>query len=75
MSSSKHLFNIALDLKVTCQEYDVYMHIYHLSGDRMIKTGLDGRSRGDLDAGVSLGYDICLCLPLKDGPFNLHKDP
>jgi len=71
MSSVKHLFNIALNLKVACQDHEVYLHIYHLSGDRMIKTGLDGRSRGDLDAGVSLGHDVRHYLPLDKGAFQL----
>ena len=60
MSSVKHLYKIALDLKVACQEHEVYLYIFHLSGDRMITTGLDGRSRGELNAGVSLGHDIRL---------------
>ena len=65
--------NIELNLKVACQDHEVYLHIYHLSGDRMIKTGLDGRSRGDLDAGVSLGHDVRLYLPLDKGAFQLAR--
>ena len=37
----------------------------------MIATGIDGRSRGDFDAGVSLGYDIRQFIPLDKGPFDL----
>ena len=71
MSSVKHLFRIAVDLKVACQEHEVFMHMCHISGDRMIATGIDGRSRGNLDAGVSLGHDIRQFLPLDRGAFEL----
>ncbi len=67
MSSAKHMFNIALKLKVACQEHEVFLHTCHISGNRMIATGIDGRSRGNLDAGVSLGYDIRQYLPMDRG--------
>ena len=73
MSSVKHLSKIALNLKVACQEHDVYLNISHLSGNRMITTGLDGRSRGNLNAGVLLGHDIRLYLPLDKGAFQLSN--
>jgi len=38
-----------------------------MSDDRMIATRVDGRSRGNLDAGLSLGYGIRLYLPLDKG--------
>jgi len=37
----------------------------------MVTTGVDGRSRGDLDSGVSLGYDIHQVLPLNKSTFEL----
>ena len=37
----------------------------------MIATGIDGRSRGNLDAGVSLGHNICQFIPLNKGAFDL----
>ena len=40
----------------------------------MIATGIDGRSRGSLDAGVSLGYDIRQYLPMDRGAFELSGD-
>ena len=73
MLSVKQLLKISLDLKVACQEHEVYLFMFHLSGDRMITTGLDVRSRGDLNAGVSLGHDIRLYLPLDKGAFQLSK--
>ena len=38
---------------------------------RMDRTGLDGRSRGDLDAEVSLGCDLRKFLPLDGGSFKM----
>ena len=71
MSTVKHLFKLAVDLRVECQTNEVFLNIFHISGDRMIATGIDGRSQGDFDAGVSLGYDIRQFIPLDKGPFDL----
>ena len=67
MSTVRHLFALAVQLRVECQLRDINFCLFHISGDRMIATGIDGRSRGNLDAGVSLGYDICQFLPLNKG--------
>lgn len=72
MSSVKHLFKLAVDLRVECQNHEVYFNLFHISGDRMIATGIDGRSRGDFDAGVSLGNDIRQYIPLDRGAFDLE---
>lgn len=72
MSSVKHLFNLAVELRVECQNHEVFFNLFHISGDRMIATGIDGRSRGDFDAGVSLGYDIRQFIPLDRGAFELE---
>ena len=69
MSTARHLFDLAVQMRVECQARDIYFRLFHISGDRMISTGIDGRSRGNLDAGVSLGYDICQFLPLDKGAF------
>ena len=37
----------------------------------MIATGIDGRSRGNFDAGVSLGHDLRQYIPLDKGAFDL----
>ena len=66
----KHLFKIALDLKVACQKHEVYLDVYHMSGNKMITTGLYGRSHGDLDAGVSLGHDMRQYLLMDRGAFD-----
>lgn len=72
MSSVKHLYNLAVELRVECQKHEVFFHLFHISGNRMIATGVDGRSRGDFDAGVSLGHDICQYIPLDRGAFELE---
>ena len=71
MSTTKHLFNMAVDLRIEAQAHEVYLNVFHISGDRMIATGIDGRSRGNLDAGVSLGYDMRKFIPLNKGAFEL----
>ena len=40
----------------------------------MIATGIDGRSCGNLDARVSLGYDIRQYLPMDKGAFEVSGD-
>ena len=71
MSTVKHLFALAVELKVECIKHDPFLSFFHISGNRMIATGVDRRSRGNLDAGVSLGYDIHLYLPLDKGAFEV----
>jgi hypothetical protein len=70
MSSAKHLFNLVLELRLAAREHEVWIHMFHISGDRMIATGMDGRSRGNFDRGVSLGFDLRQYLPLSVSPFD-----
>jgi hypothetical protein len=60
LSTAKHLFELVLKLKVECRIHEVYKHVCHISGTRMIETGIDGWSRGDFETGISLGYDLRL---------------
>ena len=71
LSTAKPLFWIVLDLRILCLKHKVFLDVFHVLGMRMIRTELDGRSRGDLDAGVSLGYDLREFLPLDEGPFEM----
>ena len=73
MSSAKHLFHLVLDLRLAAREHEVWIRMFHISGDRMIATGMDGRSRGNFDAGVSLGFDLRQFLPLNVSAFD-YKD-
>ena len=47
MSSVRHLFDLFVDIKILCHEHNVFYHCFHISGERMISTGIDGLSRGD----------------------------
>ena len=64
LSSAKHLFRLVLDLRIVAREHEVYLRTCHISGKRMIAAGMDGWSRGNHDAGLSLGYDIRNYVPL-----------
>lgn len=64
LSSVRHLFELVLDVKILARVHEVYVHTLHISGDRMIATGTDGRSRGNYDEGISLGYDLRPFIPL-----------
>jgi hypothetical protein len=66
MSSARHLFDLLVEIKVLCHEHEVFYHYhcFHISGERMIATGIDGLSRGDHESGIALGYDLRDFLPL-----------
>jgi hypothetical protein len=64
LSSARHLFNLVLELRVECRKHEIYYRSLHISGERMIATGIDGRSRGNYDLGISLGYDVRTFIPL-----------
>ena len=74
MSSAKHLFNLVLELRLVAREHEVWIHMFHISGDRMIATGMDGRSRGNFDAGISLGFDLRQYFPLNVSAFNYNDN-
>ena len=69
-SSARHLFDLVLQLKIACYEHEVYLHTCHISGDRMIATGMDAWSRGDTSSGISLGFDLRDFLPLDKSAFD-----
>jgi hypothetical protein len=71
MSQAVHLFNLVVSLKVECRAHEVYLHVFHIAGTRMIATGIDGWSRGDFQSGISLGYDLRLFLPLAKPAFEV----
>jgi hypothetical protein len=71
MSSVRHLFDLLVDIKILCYEHEVFYHCFHISGERMIATGIDGLSRGDKDSGIALGYDLRDYLPLDTSAFNV----
>ena len=58
MSTAKHLFKLVLGLRLAAHDHEVWLKVFHISGNRMIATGMDVWSRGNFDAGISLGYDL-----------------
>lgn len=58
MLSVRHLFDLLVDIKLLCHEHDVFYHCYHILGERMIATGIDGLSQGNQELGIALGYDL-----------------
>ena len=66
MSHAHHLFHLVLTLKqvASASEHKVYIHCFHISGNRMIASGVDGLSRGNYDLGIFLGFDVCQFMPL-----------
>ena len=53
LSSVRHLFKLLVDIKILCYEHEVFLHCFHISGNRMIATGIDGLSRGDREYGIA----------------------
>ena len=46
LSTAKHLFQLVLDLRIEARKHEVYIRSCHISGNKMIATGMDGWSRG-----------------------------
>ena len=68
-SSSRKLHEIVLRLHRTAHFKGVLLRVYHISGERMKRSGVDGLSRGDLLEGIMAGAD-----PLSFVPFHLGAD-
>ena len=66
-SSSNHLFELIVRLRKLEMEGSLIIHLIHISGKRMIKSGVGGLSRGDLTKGVMKGEEILSFVPLKLG--------
>jgi hypothetical protein len=64
LSLARHLFDLVLTLKQEARKHEVYLHCFHILGDRMITSGVDGLLRGNSDAGILLGINIRQFLPM-----------
>jgi hypothetical protein len=73
LSTAKHLFELVLKLRIECRIHEVYFVVCHISGDRMIESGVDGWSRGDFETGISLGHDLQNYLPLALSCFDVAQ--
>jgi hypothetical protein len=74
MSNARHLFYLVLALKKEARKHEVYINCFHISGDRMIASGVDGLSRGNYDAGISLGFDLRQFMPLNISAWEIAGD-
>lgn len=54
-AASKHLHELILRLRRIEMYGEMILHVIHVSGKRMIKSGIDGLSRGDTHEGVAVG--------------------
>jgi hypothetical protein len=72
-SESEALFELVLRLNELELDYNLHLHIVHVSGKWMIAEGTDGLSRADHGEGVMLGKDICCYIPLHLNP--IEREP
>ena len=68
-SSSRTLFDLVLRLRKVELEGRIILHMIHVSGKRMIASGVDAFSRGDTTRGVMQGNNL-----LSYFPFHLGAD-
>jgi hypothetical protein len=68
-SSNKELFELVLRLKKLEMTAGLKIHMIHISGKRMIGTGIDGLSRGSLTEGVMSGIPFLKFFPLNETAF------
>jgi hypothetical protein len=63
-SPSEKLFNLVLRLQKIEMEGELFIHLVHVAGTRMIWSGVDGLSRGGQNAGVMAGDSMLSLVPL-----------
>ena len=63
-ASTKSLFDLVLRLRVLQMRGDIFLHLIWCAGTRMIRCGVDGLSRGNLDNGVMVGRHILEFVPI-----------
>jgi hypothetical protein len=63
-STSEKLFNLVLRLRKIEMKGQLFIHLIHVAGTRMIWSGVDGLSRGDHNGGVMAGEDMLSFVPL-----------
>jgi hypothetical protein len=64
MPNACHLFHLVLALKQEAQRHEIYIHCFHISGNRMTASGVDGLSHSNYDSGISLGFDVHQYMPV-----------
>jgi len=63
-SSNRRLFELILTLRKLEHEHGFVLHVIHISGLRMIASGIDGLSRGDTADGIMGGAPVLSFVPL-----------
>ena len=63
-SNSPHLHNLVLRLRKLEMKLCAELLVIHVSGKRMIESGIDGVSRGDMNAGMMAGQPVESFIPL-----------
>ena len=63
-SSSPKLLELVVKLRSMTTMYGIKLHIFHVSGTRMIAQGTDGVSRGYLALGVMAGESMNDFIPI-----------
>jgi len=69
-SSNRELSEIVLGMRLLEMEYDLVLHVTHVSGSRMISQGTDGLLRADHSAGVMAGMGMTYYIPLNESAFD-----
>mmetsp|Transcript_18233 Transcript_18233/g.45137 ORF Transcript_18233/g.45137 Transcript_18233/m.45137 type:complete len:1296 (-) Transcript_18233:2196-6083(-) len=69
-SSDQALSSVVLEMRKLEMEYDLTLHVIHVSGSRMIKQGTDGLSRADHSNGVMNGEKMSRHVPLNLSAFD-----
>ena len=63
-SSNRRLFELILSLRKLEHDHGFVLHVIHISGLRMIASGIDGLSRGDTADGIMGGAPVLSFVPL-----------
>jgi len=63
-STNKVLFGLVLRLRKLELHHKLKLHVVHISGTRMIASGIDGLSRGDTGEGILGGQSVLSFVPL-----------
>ena len=67
-AKTKHLHGLVLRLRKLEMEGNMILHVIHVAGTRMIRSGIDGLSRGDTHEGVAVGRNMLSYVALHLSP-------
>jgi hypothetical protein len=74
LSSARYLFYLVLALKQEARKHKVFLHCFHILGNRMIASGLNGLLRGNYDADILLGINVRQFLPMNVLAWNVARN-